>query len=120
MKRRGFVKALAAAPAVPAVLAQQIAPPAPPIRTTPSAIAESPKLELGIADDVADMQPRFFTAAQFAALRKLCEVLMPRTGDVPGAIDAGAPEFLDFLISDSQKDRQELYCDGLNALNGVA
>jgi len=119
MKRRGFVKALAAAPAVPAVLAQQTAPPTPPSRIPPAAV-ETPKLELGIPDDVADMQPRFFTASQFAALRKLCEVLMPRIGDAPGAIDAAAPEFLDFLISESPKYRQTLYRDGLDALNGEA
>jgi hypothetical protein len=120
MKRRGFVKALAAAPAVPAALAQQIAAPAPANRTGPAAAAEAPKLEIGIADDVADPQPRFFNASQFAALRRLCEVLMPRIGDTPGAIDAGAPEFLDFLISESPKERQALYCEGLDALNGTA
>ena len=117
MKRRGFVKALAAAPAVPAVLAQQTTPLS---RTTPPAAAESSKLELGVADDVADMQPRFFTASQFSALRKLSEILMPRIGDAPGAIDAAAPEFLDFLISESPRDRQALYREGLDALNGEA
>ena len=123
MKRRGFVKALAVAPAVPAVLAQQpapnarpAAPPEPASRPAPVP-AETPKLELAIADDVAEMQPRFFSAPQYAALRKLSEILMPRIGDVPGAIEAGAPEFLDFLISQSPNDRQALYRDGLDALN---
>ena len=115
MKRRGFVKALAAAPAVPAVLAQQTTPPAQqtippaPAPQSPPAAVEAPKLELSIPDDVADMQPRFFTAAQYSALRKLSDLLMPRIGDTPGALDAAAPEFLDFLISESPKDRQELY-----------
>jgi hypothetical protein len=119
MKRRGFVKALAAAPAVPAALAQQTTPPTPAVRTPPAGV-EQPKLELAIPDDVADMQPRFFSAPQYAALRKLCETLMPRIGDTPGAIDAGAPEFLDFLISESPKDRQALYVEGLDALNSQA
>ena len=44
---------------------------------------------------------------------------MPRVGDVPGAIEAGAPEFLDFLISQSANDRQALYRDGLDALNNA-
>jgi gluconate 2-dehydrogenase subunit 3-like protein len=120
MKRRGFVKALAAVPVAPAVLAQQNTPqntpPAPAPRTPPEAV-EAPKLELATPDDVADMQPRFLTAPQFAALRKLSDMLMPRVGDVPGAIDAGAPEFLDFLISESPNDRQDLYRHGLDALN---
>jgi hypothetical protein len=111
MKRRGFVKALAVAPAVPAALAQQTG------NRTPPAAVEAPKLELAIADDAAAMQPRFFTAPQYAALRRLCDMLMPRIGDTPGAIDACAPEFLDFLISESPKDRQALYREGLDALN---
>jgi hypothetical protein len=125
MKRRGFVKALAVAPAVPAVLAQQPAPnarpPAPPEPASrPAPVpAETPKLELAIPDDVAEMQPRFFSAPQYAALRKLSEILMPRIGDVPGAIETGVPEFLDFLISQSPNDRQALYRDGLDALNNA-
>jgi hypothetical protein len=119
MKRRGFVKVLAAAPAVPAVLAQQTTPPAPAPQTPPPA-AEAPKLELAIPDDVAEMQPKFFTAPQYSALRKLAEILMPRIGDTPGAIEAGAPEFLDFLISQSPKERQQLYRQGLEALNSEA
>jgi gluconate 2-dehydrogenase subunit 3-like protein len=119
MKRRGFVKALAAAPAVPAVLAQQTTPPTPAPQTPPPA-AEAPKLELAIPDDVAEMQPKFFAATQYSALRKLAEILMPRVGDTPGAIEAGAPEFLDFLISESPKERQELYRQGLDALNSEA
>ena len=38
----------------------------------------------------------------------------------PGALDAGAPEFLDFLIGASLPDRQKLYRDGLDALNAQA
>lgn len=125
MKRRGFVKALAVAPAIPAALAQQPAPNArPPVPPEPASrpapvSAETPKLELAIPDDVAEMQPQFFSAPQYAALRKLSEILMPRVGDVPGAIEAGAPEFLDFLISQSANDRQALYRDGLDALNNA-
>jgi hypothetical protein len=114
MKRRGFVKALAVAPAVPAALAQQT------VNRTPPAAAEAPRLELSIADDVAAMQPRFFTAPQYAVLCKVCDLLMPRMGDTPGAIDACAPEFLDFLISESPKERQAIYSEGLDALNSAA
>jgi hypothetical protein len=55
--------------------------------------------------------PHFFTPQQFAALRKLSDVLMP------GALDAKSPEFLDFLIGHSPADRQQTYRAGLDALN---
>jgi hypothetical protein len=63
------------------------------------------------------MAPRYFTAAQFAALRKLSEIILPPINDAPGALDAKAPEFLDFLLSQSPQDRQQLYKTGLDLLN---
>jgi len=104
MRRRGFLKTLAAAPAVPA-LAQQPAP------------EDNPKVELSVADAAAEPVLRFFTAPQFAALRKLSSVLMPASNGMPGALDAHAPEFLDFLIGDSPAERQQIYRAGLDALN---
>jgi len=38
----------------------------------------------------------------------------------PGAIECGAPEFLDFLIGASPADRQRLYRNGLDMLNAHA
>src|SRR5689334_18500675 len=127
MKRRRLLKALAVAPAAPALLAQQppsqrptptdpTTPPAP-LNRTPPAAAELPKLETAIADEVGTIPQRYFTAAQFATLRKLSDVMMPRIGDLPGALDVSAPEFLDFLLSQSPADRQNLYKTGLDLLN---
>ena len=45
---------------------------------------------------------------------------MPPINGAPGALDAGAPEFLDFLISESPQDRQQLYKVGLDQLNAQA
>lgn len=129
MKRRRFVKALAVAPAVPAVLAQQAqqpqGQPAPGIPTNPTqpveppgrVSQEQPKLEIAIPDQAAEMMPRYFSAQQFAALKKLCDILMPAHEGHPGALEAQAPEFLDFLIGDSPPDRQDLYKTGLDILN---
>ncbi len=61
--------------------------------------------------------PSFFTADQYAALRALGKLLQPPMKGHPGAIETGAPEFLDFLIGVSPPDRQKLYRDGLDALN---
>ena len=38
----------------------------------------------------------------------------------PGALEAEAPEFLDFLLSQSAADRQQLYRNGLDGLNSQA
>jgi hypothetical protein len=103
MKRRKF---FASAVAVP-ILAQQ-GPPGQP--------AELPKLEIGTADDVASMQPKYFSASQFAALSRLAEILVPTPEAGVGAKEAKAAEFLDFLIGQSPADRQQVYLKGLDAL----
>jgi hypothetical protein len=83
-------------------------------------MAELPKLESTVADAAAEMLPNFFTAQQFAALRKLSDILMPSFKGQPGALETGTPEFLDFLIGSSLPDRQQLYRIGLDALNAQA
>jgi hypothetical protein len=117
MKRRRFVQSIAAAPAIPAALAQQS-----PVRggAAASPAEEGPKVESTPADMVAEMVPRFFTAPQFAALRKLSDVVMPRINNAPGALDARAAEFLDFLIGESPADRQRIYRAGLDGLNAAS
>jgi hypothetical protein len=105
MRRRRFFQAVAAAGAVPALVGQQ-----------QSTQAGAPKIETAVADLAADTLPHFFTPAQFAALRKLSDILQPAVKGTPGAIEAKAPEFLDFLIGESPADRKQLYRDGLDAL----
>ncbi|MDQ6700192.1 MAG: gluconate 2-dehydrogenase subunit 3 family protein [Acidobacteriota bacterium] len=127
MKRRNFVRALTAVSAAPALLAQQqpAGQPAPGVPANPTqpvepprqAGGELPKFDMAVPDAAAEMMPDFFTAQQFAALRKLCGVLMPAVNKTPGAIEARAPEFLDFLIGHSPADRKQLYRAGLDALN---
>jgi hypothetical protein len=131
MKRRGFIKAFAAAPAVPALLAQQ-PPAAPQPSTAPPAPgrgggfgrggagAAVPKIPLIEADDAADTVARYFSPPQYAALRKLAGMLAPPVQGNIGALDCDAVEFLDFLISASPADQQQLYRSGLDALNAQA
>ena len=109
MKRRKFFQTLAVAPAAGALLAQQ----------QPTA-AQLPKLETATPEAAAEIFPHFFSAQQMAALRKLCDIVQPPLNGTPGALDAKAPEFLDFLISESPADRQQLYLAGLDALNSAA
>lgn len=133
MKRRKFVQSLLVAPAVPAVAAaqqsetQQNKPqqqPVPqantPARQLPQQPQETPRLAVIQADLASETDQRYFTPDQFACLQKLGIVLLPPLQKHPGAIEAHAPEFIDFLISVSPADRQKLYKNGLDALNRQA
>jgi hypothetical protein len=143
MQRRDFVKAmLAASVSARAMLGQQNAPtnaptavppstppptlakPTPPAGPVPwmRGLMEAKPLPMTplVPDAVAATETRFFSPDQFATLRQLCEVMMPPWKDSPGALDAGTPEFLDFLISVSSADRQKMYRDGLDRLNAEA
>ena len=111
MKRRSILKSMAAAPAAAVALpAQQAPPPA----------DETPKLAVTVPEDVAAGVRRFFTPEQYAALEKLGEILVPKSETRPGAREARAAEFLDFLLSQSPLERQKLYREGLDRLNGEA
>ncbi len=45
-----------------------------------------------------DYRPKFFTIAQFGALRMFTQVLIP-TDETPGAREAHVPEFIDFVLN---------------------
>jgi hypothetical protein len=125
IKRRGFVKGLLVTPAVPLV-AQQApgqgkAPNPSPEREPPRAAPQGPaKLATVGVDTAAQTTQKFFTPGQFAALEKLGATLVPPLQGKPGATEAGAPLFLDFLIGVSPHDRQQLYRQGLDGLNAAA
>lgn len=73
-----------------------------------------------IPDAVAQTNATFFSQQQLATLRRLSEILLPPLKGYPGAIDAGTPEFLDFLVGVSPSDRQQMYQSGLDRLNAEA
>jgi hypothetical protein len=77
-------------------------------------------LDVTAPDSVAEPVARFFTAPQYAALRRLSGLIQPPLKGNPGALDCGVPDFLDFLIGVSPADRQQLYRSGLDALNAQA
>src|SRR5207247_11181417 len=65
---------------------------------SPSPPNETPTLAANAPDAVAAAVPRFFDAQGFSALRRLGEILVPPRQNAPGAMEAEAAEFLDFLI----------------------
>lgn len=75
-----------------------------------------PNLTLLSPDAVGSGILRFFSEQEFAVFRRLADTLMPAAEGEPGAIDAKAPEFLDFLLSESPAEIQTLYRSGVREL----
>ena len=125
MLRREFVRAVISVGFLPkALLAQQKANPEPP---PPAPVAWTlglnPKTPLPVTeapDGIAETEAKFFSPAQFATFTRLCDLLLPPLGNKPGAVQAGAPMFLDFLIGNSPEARRKVYSGGLDWLNAQA
>lgn len=45
--------------------------------------------------------PKFFNAHDYKTLQALCQTIIPADSDSGGAIEAGAPEFIDLLTSEN-------------------
>jgi hypothetical protein len=138
MRRRDFVKAIVAASAsAKTMLGQQSAPPVAP--SVPPAVPPAASTAPGpvpwmrglmemkplpiasiVPDAVAQTSAYFFNEQQLAALRRLSEILLPALKGYPGAKEAGTPEFIDFLIGVSPRERQQLYQFGLDRLDAEA
>ena len=88
-----------------------------PPKPSQAAVEEIPVIEATIPDLAGSTVASFFSDAQFGALQRLSDLIVPSMNDVPGAVATNAPQFLDFLISESSKIRQRLYQQGLNELN---
>jgi hypothetical protein len=114
MKRRAVLRSFLALP-VAAALPSDALPQE--VKASPP---DTPKILTTEADSAAVPIIRTFDNAQLSALRKLGEILMPAAQDTPGALEAGAAEFLDFLIGVSPPDRVTLYKAGLDRLNAEA
>ena len=62
--------------------------------------------------------PKFFDAQQYKTLQSLCETIFPADADSGGAIEAGAPEFIDLLTSENEEYKTRL-AGGLKWLDSV-
>ena len=62
--------------------------------------------------------PKFFNPQQYKTLQSLCETILPADADSGGAIEAGAPEFIDLLTSENTEYQSQLG-DGLKWLDST-
>ncbi|MDQ2950144.1 MAG: gluconate 2-dehydrogenase subunit 3 family protein [Acidobacteriota bacterium] len=127
MKRRSLLRSIVTLPVVattlPASLAQHDItaardkglPAGPPL--VPPGINETPNTPVTPADETAGNLIKTFSPEQMSALSKLGELIAPSWNGNPGAGEAGAVEFLDFLVGCSPQSRIDLYKSGLNTLN---
>ncbi|HEY2433218.1 MAG TPA: gluconate 2-dehydrogenase subunit 3 family protein [Vicinamibacterales bacterium] len=60
----------------------------------------------------APFTPTFFTAHEYATVRVLVDLIIPRDDRSGSATDAGVPEFMDFML-DEQPNRQTAMRGGL-------
>jgi gluconate 2-dehydrogenase subunit 3-like protein len=51
---------------------------------------------------------KFFPARQYKTLQALCQTIIPADADCGGAMEAGAPEFIDLLTSENPKYQLKL------------
>jgi gluconate 2-dehydrogenase subunit 3-like protein len=73
-----------------------------------------------VPDAIAEASTGFFSERQMATLRHLGDILQPAYNGYPSSSEAGAPEFLDFLIGISPQEQQAMYQSGLDRLESEA
>jgi hypothetical protein len=66
----------------------------------------------GDARAKGDYKPKCFTAHEYATLRRLAELIVPPEEHSKGALEAGAPEFIDLLAS-SNAELAAIYTGGM-------
>ena len=60
--------------------------------------------------------PRFFTPEELVTVSRIADLIIPAT-DTPGAIQAGVPAYIDYVV-DSNEEWRKLYRDGIVWLHG--
>jgi gluconate 2-dehydrogenase gamma chain len=75
------------------------------------------RAEKDVAEDQA-YAPKFFSPHAYKTLQALCQTIIPSDEDAKGAIEAGAPEFID-LITSENKDYQVALGGGLMWLDNT-
>jgi hypothetical protein len=76
--------------------------------------------ETGAAVDYAGYRPRFFTAAEYETLDRLCEIIIPAEDQSPGAHQAQVRFFIDTVLHYSDSQSQQRWRAGLKAVEDAA
>ena len=74
------------------------------LRVVPLATAEKAHRMVGAhraASSSGEYAPKFFPEPQYKTLRALCQAIIPPDQESGGAVEAGAPEFIDLLSSEN-------------------
>ena len=69
------------------------------------------------ASPTGSYTPKYFSPREYKTLQALCDAIIPKDENSAGALEAGAPEFIDLLTSEN-KDYQLDLGGGLLWLNG--
>jgi len=75
------------------------------LRVVPLATAEKAHRMVGAhraASSSGEYAPKFFPEPQYKTLRALCQAIIPPDQESGGAVEAGAPEFIDLLSSENK------------------
>jgi len=110
ISRRDVLKSLAVSAAATSVL-----------RVIPAHAAEMAHQMIAAEKSAAPAKaytPKFFSAHAYKTLQSLCQSIIPADADSGGAIEAGAPEFIDLLTSEN-KDYQVTLGGGLMWLDST-
>jgi gluconate 2-dehydrogenase gamma chain len=71
------------------------------LRVIPVEAAEHVHSMVAAEKAAGQYTPKFFSANQYKTLQALSQMIIPRDGDTGGAVEAGAPEFIDLLTSEN-------------------
>src|SRR5439155_24398790 len=75
----------------------------------------------GAAGGPCELAPRFLTAAEYALLDELTELIIPADDHSPGARAAGVAGYIDGRLAESlEPDWQTLWRSGLQAVEGLS
>jgi gluconate 2-dehydrogenase gamma chain len=55
-----------------------------------------------VATETHTYSPKFFSAHAYKTLQSLCNAIIPPDDEAKGAVEAGAPEFIDLLTSENE------------------
>jgi hypothetical protein len=91
------------------------------LRVVPLAAAEAAHRSVSAArsaSSTGEYVPKFFPEHQYKILRALCQAIIPPDEESGGAVEAGAPEFLD-LLSSENKDLQLQFGGGIMWLDAT-